>query len=162
MKPHLPLRFGKRFSFQLHKKTLLYSTIALLIALAVTVVSLGMGEMKIAPLDVVKVFLGTGSEGDALIVQQFRLPRILIAILVGAALAAAGAIMQGIIRNPLASPDVLGVAGGASVAAVGFLLVFETASIKWLPPTAFLGAMLTTFLLYALSWKKASRRCVSS
>ncbi|EJL43933.1 iron ABC transporter permease [Brevibacillus agri] len=154
MKPYLPLRFGKRFSFQLHKKTLLYTTIALLLALAVAVVSLGMGEMKIAPLDVVKVLLGIGSEENALVVQQFRLPRILIAVLVGAALAAAGAIMQGIIRNPLASPDVLGVAGGASVAAVGFLLLFETASIKWLPPTAFLGAMLTTFLLYALSWKK--------
>ncbi|MED1725407.1 iron ABC transporter permease [Brevibacillus parabrevis] len=154
MKPYLSLRFGKRLSFQLHKKTVLFSGIALLVALAVTVISLGMGEMKIAPLDVVKVLLGIGSDENALIVQQFRLPRILTAILVGAALASAGAIMQGIIRNPLASPDVLGVAGGASVAAVAFLLVFDTVSIKWLPPTAFLGALLTTFLLYALSWKK--------
>ncbi|GED59516.1 iron ABC transporter permease [Brevibacillus formosus] len=155
MKDYLSLRIGKRFSsFQLHKKTILFSLLSLLIVIAVAVVSLGMGEMKIASLDVVKVLLGIGSEENALIVEQFRLPRIVIAILVGAALAVAGAIMQGLVRNPLASPDILGVSGGASVFAVGFLILFETASIKWLPPSAFLGATLTTFLLYALSWKK--------
>lgn len=155
MKDYLALRVGKRLtSFQLHKKTLLFSFIALLLTFGVAVVSLGMGEMKIHPLDVLKVLLGMGSEQDALIVQQFRLPRILIAILVGAALASAGAIMQGIVRNPLAAPDILGVSGGASIAAVGFLLLFETASIKWLPPIAFLGALFTTLLLYTLAWKK--------
>ncbi|MED1946924.1 MULTISPECIES: iron ABC transporter permease [Brevibacillus] len=155
MKDYLSLRIGKRFSsFQLHKKTILFSLLSFLIVIAVAVVSLGMGEMKIASLDVVKVLLGIGSEENALIVEQFRLPRIVIAILVGAALAVAGAIMQGLVRNPLASPDILGVSGGASVFAVGFLILFETASIKWLPPIAFLGATLTTFLLYALSWKK--------
>ncbi|MBW5471007.1 iron chelate uptake ABC transporter family permease subunit [Brevibacillus formosus] len=155
MKDYLSLRIGKRFSsFQLHKKTILFSLLFLLIVIAVAVVSLGMGEMKIASLDVIKVLLGIGSEENALIVEQFRLPRIVIAILVGAALAVAGAIMQGLVRNPLASPDILGVSGGASVFAVGFLILFETASIKWLPPIAFLGATLTTFLLYALSWKK--------
>ncbi|MBG9940991.1 iron ABC transporter permease [Brevibacillus formosus] len=155
MKDYLSLRIGKRFSsFQLHKKTILFSLLSFLIVIAVAVVSLGMGEMKIASLDVVKVLLGIGSEENALIVEQFRLPRIVIAILVGAALAVAGAIMQGLVRNPLASPDILGVSGGASVFAVGFLILFETASIKWLPPSAFLGATLTTFLLYALSWNK--------
>lgn len=155
MKDYLSLRIGKRFSsFQLHKRTILFSLLSLLVVIAVAVVSLGMGEMKIASLDVVKVLLGIGSEENALIVEQFRLPRIVIAILVGAALAVAGAIMQGLVRNPLASPDILGVSGGASVFAVGFLILFETASIKWLPPIAFLGATLTTFLLYALSWKK--------
>ncbi|MFD2370924.1 FecCD family ABC transporter permease [Brevibacillus sp. GCM10020057] len=155
MKDYWSLRVGKRLaSFQLHKKTLLFSLIALLLTFAVAVVSLGMGEMSIKPLDVLKVLLGTGDEQNALIVQQFRMPRILVAILVGAALAASGAIMQGIVRNPLAAPDILGVSGGASIAAVGFLLLFETASIKWLPPTAFAGALLTTLLLYGLAWKK--------
>ncbi|MCK9906761.1 iron chelate uptake ABC transporter family permease subunit, partial [Frankia sp. Cpl3] len=75
-------------------------------------------------------------------------------ILVGAALAVSGAILQGIIRNPLAAPDILGITGGASVTAVGFLLLFSTMSIRWLPPVAFLGATLATLLLYALAWKK--------
>nr|WP_276531852.1 iron ABC transporter permease [Brevibacillus invocatus] len=151
----MPLRVGKRFSsFQLHKRVLWITLIALILTVAVAILSLGMGEMKIPPLDVVKVLLGIGSEQHVLIVEQFRMPRIIIAILVGAALASAGAIMQGVIRNPLASPDILGVSGGASVGAVGFLLLFETASIHWLPPIAFLGAMLTTLLLYALAWRQ--------
>lgn len=155
MKHYLPLRVGTRFStFQLHKKVLWFILIALILTAAVAILSLGMGEMKIPPLDVVKVLLGIGSEQHVLIVEQFRMPRIIIAILVGAALASAGAIMQGVIRNPLASPDILGVSGGASVGAVGFLLLFETASIHWLPPIAFLGALLTTLLLYALAWKQ--------
>lgn len=155
MKQYVPLRIGKKFgSFQLHKKALVFSLLALVLTVAVAVVSLGMGEMNIRPLDVVKALLGIGAEQDALIVQQFRMPRVIIAMLVGAALAASGAIMQGIVRNPLAAPDILGVSSGASVAAVGFLILFESASIHWLPPVAFLGATLTTFLLYALAWKK--------
>lgn len=153
MKQYLPLRIGKT-SVQLHKKTVVYTILAILLTIAVAVVSLGMGEMYIRPLDVVKALLGIGAEQDALIVQQFRLPRILIAILVGAALAAAGAIMQGIVRNPLAAPDILGITSGASVAAVAFLLLLESVSIKWLPPVAFLGALVTTILLYVLAWKK--------
>ncbi|GED33241.1 iron ABC transporter permease [Brevibacillus centrosporus] len=153
MKQYLPLRIGKT-SIHLHKKTVVYTTLAILLTIVAAIVSLGIGEMYIRPLDVVKALLGFGAEQDALIVQQFRMPRIIIAILVGAALAAAGAIMQGIVRNPLAAPDILGISSGASVAAVAFLLFFENVSIKWLPPTSFLGAMATTILLYALAWKK--------
>ncbi|SFK76351.1 FecCD family ABC transporter permease [Brevibacillus centrosporus] len=153
MKQYLPLRMGKT-SIHLHKKTVVYTTLAILLTIVAAIVSLGIGEMYIRPLDVVKALLGFGAEQDALIVQQFRMPRIIIAILVGAALAAAGAIMQGIVRNPLAAPDILGISSGASVAAVAFLLLFENVSIKWLPPTSFLGAMATTILLYALAWKK--------
>ncbi|WP_232696636.1 FecCD family ABC transporter permease [Brevibacillus daliensis] len=141
-------------SLHLHNKTLWVSVIFAFLTVIVAVISLGMGEMNIHPIDVVKVFLGMGSEQHALIVQQFRLPRIVIAILVGASLAAAGSIMQGIVRNPLAAPDILGISGGASVAAVAFLLWFETSSITWLPPIAFLGATLATLLLYVVAWKK--------
>jgi len=155
MKEYVTLRFGRRAgSFHLQKRALLYTGIALFLTLCAAVLSLGTGEMNIHPLDVAKVLLGIGSEQHTLIVAEFRMPRILIGMLVGASLAAAGAIMQGIARNPLASPDVLGVSGGACVAAVTFLLVLDNVSIKWLPPFAFLGAMLTTLLLYALSWKK--------
>jgi iron complex transport system permease protein len=155
MREYMSIRPRKSpVSFHLHKKTLIYTLLSALLTAIIAVVSLGMGEMKIHPLDVVKVFFGLGEEQYALIVQQFRLPRVVIAILVGASLAAAGAIMQGIVRNPLAAPDILGINGGASVAAVAFLLFFESASIKWLPPTAFLGATLATLLLYALAWKQ--------
>ncbi|MFM1652292.1 FecCD family ABC transporter permease [Brevibacillus sp. B_LB10_24] len=155
MKKYLPLQSNKgTFSLLLHKQTLLYLVLFVLLILAAAVVSLGIGEMKIHPLNVLKVFFGMGTEQDALIVGQFRLPRVIVAILVGAALASAGAILQGIVGNPLAAPDILGITGGASAAAVAFLLYFESASIQWLPPIAFLGATLTTLVLYALAWKK--------
>ncbi|GED54767.1 MULTISPECIES: FecCD family ABC transporter permease [Brevibacillus] len=155
MKGYLTLRPGKRLSsFHLHRKSIWVTVAAAIATLAVAVISLGMGEMKVSPLDVLKVLIGMGDEQNTLLVQQFRMPRVVVGMLVGASLAGAGAIMQGVVRNPLAAPDILGVSGGASVAAVAFLLFFETVSIKWLPPVAFLGATLIMFLLYALAWKK--------
>lgn len=152
---YLPLRNRKlSLSFHLSKKTLLITTLLFLLTILVAIISLAKGESYIHPIDVAKVFLGLATDQDTLIVQSFRLPRIIIAILVGAALAVSGAILQGIIRNPLAAPDILGITGGASVTAVGFLLLFSTMSIRWLPPVAFLGATLATLLLYALAWKK--------
>ena len=67
--------------------------------------------MKISPLTVVKVFFGGGPEMESLIIKSFRLPRIIVALMVGISLAVAGGILQGMIRNPLASPDVLGITG---------------------------------------------------
>jgi iron complex transport system permease protein len=155
MKQYMPVRNRTlRLSFHVHKKTVFLAIILAVLTAAAAIISLGMGEMKIHPLDVVKVFLGKGTEQHALIVQTFRLPRILVAILVGASLAVAGAILQGIVRNPLAAPDILGITGGASVAAVAFILFFETVSVKWIPAAAFLGATLVALLLYALAWKQ--------
>ena len=95
--------------------------------------------MNINPLSVLQVFIGGGTESDRLVIQSFRLPRIIVALLVGMGLAVAGGILQGMIRNPLASPDILGITGGATVAVVGFLAIFSdknhslTVSINWMP-----------------------------
>lgn len=78
---------------------------------------------------------GKNDEASDLIIIQFRLPRILATILIGAALAVAGAMLQGVIRNPLASPDLLAVTGGASVAVVAFMTLFTGYSIHWVPFT---------------------------
>jgi iron complex transport system permease protein len=131
----------------------------LLVVLIVIVISTGTGEMKISPLTVVKVFFGGGPEMETLIIKSFRLPRIIVALMVGISLAVAGGILQGMIRNPLASPDVLGITGGASVAVVAFLALFSdknnalTVSITWLPLAAFLGAGIVAFSVYLLAWK---------
>src|SRR5690606_13965038 len=108
---------------------------------------------------VVMTLFGYCTRMEQLVVTSFRLPRIIIAFLVGMALAAAGSILQGMIRNPLASPDILGITGGASVAVVAFLAVFSnssnalTVSVKWMPVAAFLGATVIAFLVYILAWK---------
>ncbi|MBR9904591.1 MAG: iron ABC transporter permease [Gammaproteobacteria bacterium] len=99
--------------------------------------------------------LATPQRSDiAFIIWELRLPRIVLAILVGAALAIAGAILQSIVRNPLASPDVIGITSGAALAAVLFLaLLSTTLSIHWLPVAAMLGALASALLVVSLAWK---------
>jgi iron complex transport system permease protein len=130
------------------------------ITLLVLIMSTGIGDMKIAPWKVVSVFFGGGTSLEQLVVTSFRLPRIIIALLAGMALAVAGGILQGMIRNPLASPDIIGITGGAGAAVVAFLTVFSNddntlmVSIKWLPVAAFIGAAVIAFLVYFLAWRK--------
>jgi iron complex transport system permease protein len=148
-----------RLSFLIDRKASITFGVLVLAAFIIFVISTGTGEMKISPLTVVKVFFGGGPEMETLIIKSFRLPRIIVALMVGVSLAVAGGILQGMIRNPLASPDVLGITGGASVAVVAFLAVFSdksnalTVSIAWLPFAAFLGAGIVAFLVYFLAWK---------
>lgn len=132
----------------------------MVLTMLAVIISTGIGDMQIAPWKVVSVFFGGGSSIDQLVVTSFRLPRILIALLAGMALAVAGGILQGMIRNPLASPDIIGVTGGAGAAVVAFLTIFSNkdntlmVSIKWLPVAAFIGAAIIAFLVYFLAWKK--------
>jgi len=132
----------------------------MVLTMLAVIISTGIGDMQIAPWKVVSVFFGGGSSIDQLVVTSFRLPRILIALLAGMALAVAGGILQGMIRNPLASPDIIGVTGGAGAAVVAFLTIFSNkdntlmVSIKWLPVAAFIGATVIAFLVYFLAWKK--------
>ncbi|MDD9270974.1 FecCD family ABC transporter permease [Paenibacillus sp. GCM10023248] len=143
------------FSFLVHRKSFRMTFILLAACLIVAIISTGLGEIVISPLDVIRSIFGVGADDHAMVIQKIRLPRIIVALLVGASLAAAGAILQGIIRNPLSSPDIMGVTGGASVGAVTFLTYFlGTLSIRWLPVAAMLGAAVVSIVLYTLAWKK--------
>ncbi|WP_449537477.1 FecCD family ABC transporter permease [Ferdinandcohnia sp. Marseille-Q9671] len=161
MSKYKSLRIGKKgdVSFLLDKKALITFFILVVVTIALFLVSTGLGDMKIDPVTVVKTLFGYGTRMEQLVVTSFRLPRIIIAFLVGMALAVAGSILQGLIRNPLASPDILGLTGGASVAVVAFLTMFSnssnalTVSIKWMPVAAFMGATIVAILVYVLSWK---------
>ena len=159
MKKYISLRIGKSISFLVDKKAITISLILLAVSVVIFLVSIGSGEMYISPLEIAKTLFGNGSDMNEVVIYTFRLPRILVALLAGMLLAAAGAILQGMIRNPLASPDVLGITGGAAAAVVAFLTLFSdenhslTISIHWLPFAAFLGATITALLVYVLSWK---------
>lgn len=159
MKKHIPLRIGHNISFLLQQKALLTIGCLLGTAAGLFLVSTGMGELKISPIRVFQALIGQGDEMERLVITSFRLPRILMALLVGIALAIAGSILQGLVRNPLASPEVIGITDGAGAAVVLCLTLFSdtngslTISIQWLPLSAFLGATLTAFLIYILSWK---------
>ncbi|NHN32917.1 FecCD family ABC transporter permease [Paenibacillus agricola] len=154
MKSYLPFRTS-RLSFLIHKKTVLVTAVLLGVCAAFVIISTGSGEMQISPIDVVRSLFGIGAEDHTMVIQKLRLPRIIVALLAGVSLAASGAILQGMIRNPMASPDILGVTGGAAVAAVAFLNYFAgTVSIRWLPVSAMLGAAIVASILYLLAWKK--------
>jgi len=95
---------------------------ALLLATVVTV-ALSVGDRATNPVDLVRALFGFGEENVVYAVREVRLPRVFLALVVGAAFGIAGGISQGVLRNPLASPDVLGVSAGASVGAVGVMAV---------------------------------------
>ena len=92
---------------------------------------------------------------DTVIVWSVRLPRTLLAILVGAALAASGTILQGLFRNPLADPGLVGVSSGSVLAAVSTIVIgqniFGSTATVFLPVTAFIGGLLSTILLYTIA-----------
>lgn len=134
-------------------------TAALLALIALTaLLSATQGEYRIAPLDVARAVLGldTGDPNHALVVRSFRLPRVALAGLVGAALSLSGAILQGMTRNGLAEPGVLGVSQGAGLAAVALITLAPGAPGALLPWAALLGGSLTAAVVYLLAWRGGS------
>ncbi|MFE5317276.1 FecCD family ABC transporter permease [Paenibacillus sp. NPDC056579] len=156
MKQLLAIRSKKgTVSFLIQTKTVIVIAVLLILIFACFVLSTGLGNKFTSPVQVLQTILGQGTPQNALIIGTLRLPRIIAAVLVGAALGVSGAILQGIIRNPLASPDVIGITGGASFAAVAFITFFAgTVSIQWLPLAAFVGAGLVSIIIYLLAWNK--------
>ncbi len=137
------------------KRAALLSGLLLVLLLAAGLFSLGVGTANISPLDVLHVLSGMpASPTTATIVADIRLPRLALAILVGAALAVSGAAMQGFFQNPMADPYIVGVSSGAALGAtIGmvFRVNFWFAGLSATPLLAFLGALGATFLVYALS-----------
>lgn len=84
-------------------------------------------------------------------IWQYRLPRLILAVLVGAGMATAGALIQSVVNNPLASPDILGISHGAGLAAVGLMVCVPNASVWLLPPVAFIGALVAFGILWRLT-----------
>ncbi|WP_338554674.1 iron ABC transporter permease [Paenibacillus sp. KS-LC4] len=136
------------------RKNMLLLLALSIVLVALSILCLSMGSIAIPIKEVLLSLVGRNADNSDLIIMQFRLPRILAALLIGAALAVAGSLLQGVIRNSLASPDLLGVTGGASVAVVGFMTLFTGYSIHFIPVIAVLGAFVAAALNYVLAWKK--------
>ncbi|GMK37475.1 putative siderophore transport system permease protein YfhA [Paenibacillus sp. CCS19] len=156
MKSGVTIRFDKpAVSLLIHKKTLLLVLFLTVLSVAAMLISTGLGDMRIRSLDVIRAIFGHGSQEHELIVRSLRLPRIITGFLVGMSLAAAGSILQGMIRNPLASPDIIGITSGASVAAVAFISYLSSSvSIIWLPVAAMAGAGAASIAIYLFAWKQ--------
>ncbi|WP_198148047.1 FecCD family ABC transporter permease [Elstera litoralis] len=122
--------------------------LVLLLALLL-ILSLGIGAVKLSPWQVLRALLDpVADERAALVLQAIRIPRTLLAALVGACLAGAGAAMQGLFRNPLADPGLIGVSSGAALAAVAAIVFGGRfplfAGPALVPLAAFIGSLLAT------------------
>jgi iron complex transport system permease protein len=135
-----------------------------LLVLAVLVltaaVSLGRGDYPISVLDVLRTLVGAGDATQRLIVLELRAPRLAVALLVGIALGVSGALIQTFARNPLASPDVLGVTGGAAIGAVTVIVAGGTTTADrllgglGLPAAALAGGLVMALLVFGLAWNQ--------
>ncbi|MCV9878210.1 FecCD family ABC transporter permease [Brenneria izbisi] len=152
-----PVRIGA-FSRLLDVRTVgVVVAVLLPLSLLVMLASLSLGKVFVPPLSVMQALVGDADRGIGFIVTELRLPRILLACLVGSALAISGLILQSMVRNPLASPDILGITSGACAAAVFFLsFLAATFSQRWLPLAAIGGAGLTAGAIYLLAWKQGA------
>ncbi len=128
-------------------------SLLLIIAVLCSIVSIGIGAIRIAPLEVIQALFDSSGSINARIVQELRLPRIFVALICGALFAVSGTMLQGVVRNPLASPDLVGVGAGAGVFAVITLILLPTAPSWLLPVGAFIGAWLGFALVLLLAYK---------
>ncbi len=128
--------------------------LALLILLAAAcLVSMAVGSAGYSVPEILRALFSEEKSAIKTIVINLRLPRIILAILIGASLAAAGALLQSVMRNPLADPGTIGVSAGAGTAATTILLLFPNLTSS-VPLFAFGGAALACVLIYMMAWKE--------
>lgn len=146
-----------RGSVKLLRVGLLWTVLAVLLMI-LSIIAINIGSVKFS---VPEIFASVFKEAETLteeqnvtrtIVLNLRLPRVIIALLVGACLSAAGALLQAVMRNPLADPGSIGVSAGAGTAAITILLIFPNMTTA-LPMFAFAGAALACVLIYVMAWK---------
>jgi iron complex transport system permease protein len=135
--------------------------LATALAAALFVAATALGDIPLSPAEVLATLAGGGDDFNRIVILELRLPRVATALLVGAALGIAGALTQTIARNPLASPDILGVTAGASAAAVAVIVLgggTATGLLAWVgvPLAAMAGALLAAAAVYLLAWRQGT------
>lgn len=115
-------------------------------------ISNAMGSMQVSLERIFEVIVNNDASAQRLVIWNIRLPRTIVAGLVGVNLALSGCILQGVMRNPLADPGIIGISSGAGLAGIIILILFPKFQML-VPPFAFLGAMGAAVMIYILSWK---------
>jgi iron complex transport system permease protein len=147
------LRTPGGLSLRLDVRALVVVVLLTVAALAASVLLIGTGDFPISAGDVLKTLAGNGTEGQEFIVNELRLPRVLVGLLVGAALGLGGAVFQAVSRNPLGSPDVLGLGQGATAGAL-VVIVLLSGSANQVAVGALVGGLVTGAAIYLLAWKR--------
>jgi iron complex transport system permease protein len=154
MRPSMITVRNRAFSYFIERRAVVWSALLFIALLMLACISAGVGSLWIPPLEVLQGIFGYGEDTTRTVLYSFRLPRAAMSVVAGASLAAAGALLQSISRNPLASPDMIGITGGAAAAGVAFLVLSAGgAGIVWLSVSSIAGAIGIALLLFALAWK---------
>ncbi|MCM3337667.1 iron ABC transporter permease [Paenibacillus sp. MER TA 81-3] len=150
MNPHL-------FAQARRKRSIRIIMLFALLLLIGFIISLNTGRYSLAPNEIWQTLLGEGSKKQNIVLFDLRLPRMIIAVLMGAGLAVSGAVLQGISRNGLSDPGILGINSGAGLAVLLFVSFYPTAQVAppfFMPFLALIGAGVTAAIIYMLSYKK--------
>ncbi|QHS21487.1 iron ABC transporter permease [Virgibacillus sp. MSP4-1] len=143
------------------KKNKRFPSLVLLLSSLILImffVTLSTGVIPISPMEVIQTLLLQGTDQQELVLFDFRLPRIVLAILIGAGLSVSGVILQAVTHNELAEPGILGINTGAGLAVVLFIYFFQDTlganmSTFVMPLFALIGALLAALLIYVIAWK---------
>ena len=126
--------------------------VLLLACLLLGLCGLALGSLALAPAQLLEVAMGTAAKGTELVVLQWRLPRVVAALILGGALGASGAIFQSLLRNPLGSPDILGFNTGAYSGTL-LALAWFNGTLLVVTAAATAGGLTTALLVYLLAWR---------
>ncbi|AOR35153.1 hypothetical protein BFF78_32490 [Streptomyces fodineus] len=140
-------------SLRLDLRALIVVVLLLVAAGAAGVALIGTGDAKIPAADVLRTLAGNGNAYQDFIVNELRLPRVLVGLLVGASLGLGGALFQSVSRNPLGSPDVLGLSQGSTAGALVVIVLLSGGTTR-VTVGALLGGLATGLAIYLLAWKQ--------
>lgn len=146
------VRPTSRISVLLHRRSLVVAVVLAVVLAGVMLASACLGQTVVSPGEVWDTVRGVPGPYD-LVVGELRVPRIVVGALVGLALGVSGALIQTVTRNPLASPDVIGVGHGAAAATVGALATGAVSSPSAMPAISVLGGLAAAALVYVLAWR---------
>jgi ferric citrate transport system permease protein len=142
---------GVAIRVRAHRPGLVIGTLFCL-SLLVAFATMGLGAVRVPQPHAIEALFGHGTEDQIRTIRDYELPRILMAFLIGSGLGVSGAVCQGVTRNPLGSPDILGVVKGAALGSVILLLAYPTAALSYLPLAAFTGGILAMVVVYLISY----------
>ncbi len=147
---------GRWWSVRVPTKSILVCLILCVATAVLGGISLILGDFPLSPSEVWAAIVGNGTQQSEFVVMSLRLPRLLTAVLAGAAFGMSGAIFQSLARNPLGSPDIIGFDSGAAFGAV-LVLIVSHGSTREAAVGAIVGGLVTATLVYLLAWKRGVR-----
>ncbi|MBC9715251.1 iron chelate uptake ABC transporter family permease subunit [Streptomyces sp. TRM66268-LWL] len=151
--PVRALRTAGGLSVRFELRPLIVVAALLVVAFVASVVLIGTGDFRIPVPDVLNTLMGNGTAAHEFIINDLRLPRVVVGLLVGAALGLSGALFQSVTRNPLGSPDIIGFGQGSTVGALVVIVLFQ-GSAEAVALGSLAGGLVTGVLIYLLAWKR--------